>query len=206
MESSLFHAVVSRRDLPSKELFEQLETLHPGLFTDLMHVEGGEPYAKLALLYIIYAYSKESPLLVLGERYADMKRRIADFVELPDRMLGPVMQLQNYYVRNVVVNYLAAQKDRRWQHLCQDKEIYEAMCDNSLRALRRDDGSVDFKAIQDAAKYRRELLAQIELQEEAFKLDGEYGFVQENMEEIQKISKTVNGRRSLRLENSPHIK
>lgn len=206
MELSIYHAVISRKDRVAKELFEDLETIYPGLFTDLLRIEGGEPYAKLALMYIIFAYSKESPVLVLGERFSKQKIKIADYVQLPDRLLGPVVNLQSRIVREVVTSYLNAQQDRRWQHYIKDKELYDDMFDESLKFTRKDDGKPDFKLILDAAKHRRELLTQIEEQEKAFKSEGEYAFVMENMEEIKKIGKESNGSQSMKLESSPHVK
>lgn len=199
---SLYHAIRTFQDLPTDILFERMEELKPGLFDPLLTL--GEAEAKWALLFIAHAYSKESDLVVMGERDGNAKLRIAKYVDMPDYMHGDVVMLQHPVVLDVVLNYLEYQSDRKWQHLQQNRMLYETMNASILKLPKKEDGAVDFKTVIEASKLRDALLKSIEAQEKEY--TEQYGFVVEGRDEIKKIKKATKDTGSLSVESSEFIK
>lgn len=204
MEASLYHAIRTFQDEEDGvSIFERMEELAPGLFSPLQEALGEED-GRMVLLYIAHTYSKESKLLVLGQRFGEQKKKIARLIDLPDRLYGVAVQLNNPVVNEVVLNYLEYQNDRDYRHYMRDLEMYEALCDSAAKTMKKEDGTPDFKGMSDVYKIREELMKNLKKQEAAYK--EEYKFVAENEEEIRKLGQENQKGRSLRIENNRFIK
>lgn len=204
MEASLYHAIRTFQDEDDGvSIFERLEELAPGLFSPLEEALGATD-GRIVLLYIAHTYSKESKLLVLGQRFIEQKKKIAKLIDMPDRLYGIAVQLNSPVVNDVVLSYLEYQKDRDFRHYMRDQEMYEALCDAGSKSLRKEDGSPDFKGMVEVQKLRDDLLTRLKKQESAYK--EEYRFVGDNEEELRKLGQENQKGRNLRVENNRFVK
>lgn len=158
------------------------------------------------IMFLIYAYSKESKMLIMGADFSEEKVRIADKVSLPVELHGKVLKLKSEKFRKVMMKYLDYQGSRAFKHLQLKRDMYEAVEANSFQTLfAGEDGSMDAKALTSLATMKNNLLEEILDYEE--KLKSEFKFVYDNIDDAEQASKdskkatSDNGN----IENSPWL-
>jgi hypothetical protein len=160
-------------------------------------------YAKYIVTYIMYAYSQDSPYLVLGRESAQEKLHIAEnIVNMPESLVGDCVKMNSSTVGEVIAAYLDWQGDNDYKRLNYKRDLYEKLSSAMLKDLGGEDG-VDVKKMIENDKYLDQLLVDIHEMEE--RLGQRYKYVNINKEEIEdrrKQVKEVSGN----IENSEYIR
>lgn len=209
MVHSIFEQLRGCIDGDADVVFKQLRDINVSLFDALYIGEGDKsgPYtrgeAAIIILYIIYAYSKESDFLILGAETSEERYGIAQRVNLPEYLHQKVVKLSCPVVRAVVVAYLNKQTGRVFKYLQLKKDLYEAALDNSLVKMNDDEGDFDIKGMSESDKYLKGLLNEIGDFED--QLRSELKFFYENKEEIDNLDALKKRNDNGNVESSKYI-
>lgn len=150
--------------------------------------------------YIVYAYSKDSPYLVLGRDHAQEKLYIAEkIVDLPEYLKSACVQLKNETVSRAIGGYLDMQDAPVFKRLKYKQDLYESLSNSLIKDMSSE--NVDVKTMVENDKYLDRLLHDIHELED--KLRQRYSYVYINKEDLnsKKEIKEVSGA----VENSEHI-
>lgn len=197
---SVYASVLKNYSLPVEEFFEYCNGLCPEIFLPILEAYQGKDVAKIALLYIMHAYSIDSEAVLLESNWAKNKKAIADKVQLPDHMWNDLVMLKSKPVQQVIRDYLSFQQDDDWKHLQMNRDVYELTIDAIY--VGKGEG-VDFSDIISKRKLAGELRDEITQLQEAFK--DKYRFVYENLGEIAKVvANDKGGSNSLNIEDNKY--
>lgn len=189
MTTSIFAAVNQHIDLSPELFIQEINSIVPELFTELIDAGFSNSETKSIIIYIVYAYSKESKMLVLGQGYEIQKDKIFKMANLPDYRRSDIVLMKNPCIRKTILEYLESQAHRDFRHLIQKYELYEALCASQLSNIRDEDGEVNYKEMMESSKYIDKLLEDIKKMEADYKI--EYKFVELNFEEMQVMDPTI---------------
>ena len=165
---SLFAAALDRRDMRSDLFFEWLTSVGHGFFMDLVGEFATED-VKTVAFYILYAYSRDSSMVIMGADWEGNKGIIADMVGLPTHLYDPVLHLENPKVCEVVEGYLDLQGDRDFKQLQMKKDLHQAMQLALLKGARDETGNSNYKVLLETSRQADKLLEDIEELEEIVK-------------------------------------
>lgn len=132
------------------------------------------------IMFLMYAYSKDSRMLVFGSDFIEEKLRIADKVQLPEYLHGQCIKLQSECFRLVMLNYLEYQGSRAFRSLQLKKDMFEATETFNFNNLYAQE--FDIKMMENNMKIKDRLLEEIKTAEEQLK--SEFKFIYDNKEEI----------------------
>jgi hypothetical protein len=93
--------------------------------------------------YIVYAYSRDSELVLLEGNWANNKEAIAIKVGLPEDGREDVVDLKNETVRECITRYLTMQGDRDFRHLQLTRDLYERLLDQLYETMYNKEGEFD---------------------------------------------------------------
>ena len=203
---SIYDLAEEFKHLPPDEFYEKVDSLTNGVFEDIWRDgEFSTPeQKKMVMLYIIFGYSYNSPMVVLGSSSAEQKKTWAARAGIPDYLFGPVVKLQSETVRSTVLSYLSQQTDRDFYHLSVKKLQYESLMGATVENTVNDKGETDYSLLYKITDLADKLLEDINAFED--KIKAKYGAYKKNNEdEIQAISERVQAT-SLNVEQSQTIK
>lgn len=86
---------------------------------------------KHIILYIIYAYSEDSPYLVLGADQVKEKEAICEKLEIPELWHNMLVNLEDSAVREAVVEYVSYMQPQWWK----DFQILQIQYEDSSRRI-----------------------------------------------------------------------
>lgn len=203
MNTSIYDLAIAIQKEESQLFFEHINELGDGIFSEIvedLHL-GDEITKKAIVMYIIYAYSLHSRLLILNHEDKRNKKRVAQFTEIPEHLLTDVIELRNTSIRTSVIKYLEQQKEDDWNHLNRKQMLYNDLDTAGLMDFLKEDGGVDRKKLLENAKYTDTLKEQIE--ELKSKLTVKYKTINDHEEELHKITDDMKkeGGGTLRLES-----
>lgn len=209
MHNNIYQAILSFAKLPADLFFFKVNELIPETFEPIHKAKKGEAEdltleeKKTVVLYIIHAYSRESPMIISGLTEERNKKAIAEMVGVADYLRGTVLLLKDQNITQTIINYLDVQKERDWHHLVVKKRQYTYIMDQSILNTNDSEGKVDYKFILECAKSADTLLESIIAIEE--KLNAKYKTINGAMDEVQKAAvlfeKNVDGD-DLNIENA----
>jgi hypothetical protein len=202
---SIYTLAIEQQSNTPEQLFMAISEVTEGIFDKLIdHSKYNDSEKKSILLYIIFAYSKDSSYLIYGRGSETQKLKIAEVVQLPDYAVKDVCGLKDDTICDTVMSYLEYQAERDFQHYMMKRKLYDDMLGMTTRTMTKEDGKVDFKAIVDAAKYMDDLLENIKAFEKQQR--QEWKFKDDNEAEIKSVQdsfkKPVS---SLSIENNPEL-
>lgn len=93
-----------RKDTPEK-LYEYLQQKALTIFNPIYEKDKPNE-AKLTTLYLLCAFSEDSPLLLLRRDSDQEKEAICDYLDIPEYMRAPLYQLKSSEVRTAATQYL----------------------------------------------------------------------------------------------------
>lgn len=106
MTTSILNEVLLLRNEPPVKLQEYLHTINLTIFDPIFHKSSKAEEAKQKILFIITAYSEESPLLILRQDSNEEKEGICEYLQIPEYMRGPLKQLSDREVRQATTQYI----------------------------------------------------------------------------------------------------
>lgn len=200
---SFFHTIAPLKDSPQQEILEACENIKPGLFSQLEDAEELPKYQiGNIILYILFAYSKESPKIVMGVSMRSIKEVIATYLDLPDTLYRHTVDMESKVVRRVVMEYLDYQVDRDFRHLMWKKDLYELMVNSQMEDAFNEEGKLDLKAVREINKELDNLLDDIEEYEE--KMATKFEFV---IDAVKDINTVASGEiHTLRIEDNKFVR
>lgn len=106
MTTSLLNDCLLFKDQPPEQLIEHLKTINLTIFNAII---SKYPLleAKQTILFILTAYSEDSPLLILRQDATDQKEGICEYLNIPEYLRGGLLQLTDPEVRKTVTKYIA---------------------------------------------------------------------------------------------------
>lgn len=182
---SIYSEGINKKELPEAEYFEALNMLAPELFMPILETYHSGGVAKNVVLYMLYAYSNESPKALLPTTWTKNKSDIAKLVDLPDTLFVEIVQLKSPVFRAVMKEYLDLQMDRDFKHLQMNKDFYAAGMDAVMDDLHDDDGKLNFKEMQSRRSVLNSMYDEILALED--KIRGRSEVMTFNKEELAKL-------------------
>ncbi len=105
MITSILNDSLLLRKNPPQELKEYLKKINLSIFNEI-YEEQKPIEAHQIILYILCAYSEDSPLLILRQDSNEEKEGICDYLEIPDYLRGNLKQLKDRTTRQATTQYL----------------------------------------------------------------------------------------------------
>ena len=142
---SLLDKALEAKDTLS--LIDLLKSLGITVFDPIFKAYGHDerkPYH--IVLFILYAYSEESPLVILRRDSRAEAEAIVELLNIPTYISDTLVDLQDKVILQAIVDYVELFQTMLWRTLTQMKIQYA----NSQRALTmdsivKDDGTTDYK-------------------------------------------------------------
>lgn len=106
MTTSILDDVLKLKNDTPEKLQEYFQSINLPLFDTIFHSSQNLKEAKQKVLFIIIAYSEDSPLLILRQDSKEEKEGICDYLQMPDFMRHKLMQLTEPEVRKATTQYL----------------------------------------------------------------------------------------------------
>lgn len=106
MTTSILNDTLLIKDQPANILQEYLHTINLNIFDDIFHKSQNLEEAKQKILFILTAYSEDSPLLILRQDSKEEKEGICEYLNIPEFLRGNLMTLQEPEVRKATTQYL----------------------------------------------------------------------------------------------------
>lgn len=186
MITSFFHEIAPLKGGNQQTILEACESIKPGLFSQLEDTDD-LPRAHIGdiIMYIIFAYSKESPKVVMGVSMRSVKEVIATYLKLPDNLFQYTVEMKHSVVRRVIMEFLDYQLDRDYRHLMWKKDLYELMINAQMEDVMDEEGKLDMKKVREYSKELESLLTDIESYEA--KMATRFQFVIDNVNDINEV-------------------
>lgn len=103
--SILNDALLLKEEAPGK-LQAYFQSIALDIFDPIFHNSQKLQEAQQKILYILCAYSEDSPLIILRQDSKEEKEGICEYLGLPDFMRKPLMDLSEPEVRRATTDYL----------------------------------------------------------------------------------------------------
>jgi len=85
---------------------EYLHSINVTIFDPIFHSSQDLREATQKIMFILCAYSEDSPLLILRQDSKEEKEGICEYLQLPEFMRRPLMELSDIEVRRATTQYL----------------------------------------------------------------------------------------------------
>lgn len=106
MTISLLNDCLQLKEQPGEKLQDHLRSAGLQIFDPIFHGSQNSYEGKLKVLYILCAYSEDSPLLILRQDTKEEKEAICQYLQIPDYMRSYLFQLKEREVRTATTQYL----------------------------------------------------------------------------------------------------
>ena len=106
MITSILNDCLQIKDQAPEDLVQYLHDINLNIFDPIFHSTPNLTEAKQKILYILCAYSEDSPLLILRQDSKEEKEGICEYLQIPDFVRGPLLELKEVEVRRASVEYL----------------------------------------------------------------------------------------------------
>lgn len=183
---NIYQQVLEKKSLDSQAFFEFLNSLLPEVFLPL--IDEFDVLAKNIALFIIKAYSEDSPYIVAGANWLRAKQLIAEECELSDSAFDAVVLLKSETVRDIITEYLKFQNNREFSHLQLKKDLYEILNNDLMVRAMNDEGVVDAKSVRETLQQLDKMLEDIVKLEASIMASEKYKVYSFKEEEVQTIS------------------
>lgn len=209
MVLSIFEHLKECIEASAETVIDKLEEININIFEPLLTaVENESTFtrdeAARIIMYIIYAYSQDSPWLIFGMDSTVEKTQIAERLGLPENLHDRVISLKSEVVRKVIIRYLETSTSRAFKYWSFKKDMYEAAMANGVLSMIDKEGNVDLKSMSAADIYMGKMLE--ELKEYEDQLRSEYKARFDNMEDLQNAESIYSKKRDGgNVEQSQHI-
>jgi hypothetical protein len=107
MTTSILNDALLLRNEPGERLQECLHNINLTLFDPIFHNSSSIQEAKQKVLYILCAFSEESPLLILRQDSKEEKEGICEYLGIPEFMRKKLMELSEPEVRRATTHYIS---------------------------------------------------------------------------------------------------
>lgn len=116
MTESIFPGVTNTKNL--KELRGYLNEINIQLFNPILEhsdYKGEDPF--YIITYLVYAYTQESPYIVLHADSYKEKQGICERLQMPEYLRGWVLNLSKADIREVLISYIDYFAGEQWRNL-----------------------------------------------------------------------------------------
>lgn len=216
MTASLLNEAILLKNQPPEKLQEYLRLINLNIFDPIFHNSPKPEEAKQTILFILCAYSEDSPLLVLRRDTDEEKEGICDYLNIPDYMRGKLKLLTDSDTRKATTEYIrqfAAPTFKALKLIEIQMEDLNMAITNREYLVEKDDGEVkislyDFKEHTKAVSQYELLCKRKDALEKELKNTVQYKGLSEMKEyKFQHIDKKISkGSGGISLENCKHIK
>ena len=106
MTLSILNDALEIKDQPAEILQQYLHDINLNIFDPIFHNSANLTEAKQKILYILCAYSEDSPLLILRQDSKEEKESICDYLQIPEFLRAKLYTLEENEVRRATTEYL----------------------------------------------------------------------------------------------------
>lgn len=161
------------------------------IFKDFLVLFKDKTSLTQAIRYVVYCYSKDSNLVILGDDWMQNKKRIFDKTFLPKEYYQDLVLLENRIVIKTIQKWIDFQDNKVYANLCSLKDLMVEMRLSSNNNLKKTDGiNIDYDQKFKNAGYVQDLQKMIDnLEQELIQNDMK---LKEGAREIKKASKKSN--------------
>ena len=117
MITSILDYLLPHKEKSDKEIQNLLHQANVWIFDDIFNKFQIESEAKEIILYILFAYSKESPMLILMADYQKEKEGICRYLDIPDYLTNKLTTLDDSTIREAVNNFIEDYAPQQWKTL-----------------------------------------------------------------------------------------
>lgn len=164
----------------------------------------GRELAHKMVLYIIYAYCKDSEHLFLSHNWTQNRNTVYQLLGSDERMFEPLVMQNNKRFRQIIGEFLEMQGDQDFKFLKSNEDLYDELYNDFMENRRGDDGKIDFKVVQDKRKMLFDLWN--EIQELKERIRDKNMHIYDNLKQIADKEKENSADLSLNIEKSPLVK
>ena len=107
MTNSILNDALLLRSEPGEKLQEYLHSINLTLFDSIFHNSPSIQEAKQKVLYILTAFSEESPLLILRQDSREEKEGICEYLQIPEFLRKNLMELSDHETRRAATQYIS---------------------------------------------------------------------------------------------------
>lgn len=150
MITSILNDALLLRNLPGDKLQEYLRSINLNIFDSIFHNSASIQEAKQKVLYILAAFSEESPLLILRQDSKEEKEGICEYLGIPEFMRNKLMELSEPEVRRATTHYIsqfAGPLFRSLMFMKIQSDDYELMITNRDFSIRKTETGEDGKEV-----------------------------------------------------------
>ena len=185
-----FQAVIAYEEDNWQDFFERVNLLE--IFKELIELHAGDkPLLRSYIKYIVWAYSKDSDMVILGMDWQDNKRKIFDVSGFPPTLefMDATVSLKDSVVLSTVQGWLTFQDSSTWVEFCNLKDLRQQMQLASVSEIKKSSGEIDYETKFKCASYSKDLLRMInDLEQELIQNDNK---LKEAVKEV-KVAKRAN--------------
>lgn len=138
MTVSILNDLLLLKNSPPEKTQEYLTSINLNIFDPIFHNTQKLLEAQQKVLFILCAYSEDSPLIILRQDSKEEKEAICEYLQIPDYMRGKLMNLTEPEVRRATTQYLSRFAGPLFKSLMFMKIQYE---DFELNITNREFGS-----------------------------------------------------------------
>lgn len=106
MTISILNDILLLRKEPPEKTVEYLQTINLSIFDPIFHNSQNLQEAKQKVLFILCAYSEDSPLLIVRQDSNEEKEGICEYLGIPEYMREKLKHLTEQEVRKATTQYL----------------------------------------------------------------------------------------------------
>ena len=103
---SILNDALEIKDQPAEILQQYLHDINLNIFDPIFYNCSSLTEAKQKILYILCAYSEDSPLLILRQDSKEEKEGICEYLQMPDFLRSKLYTLEELEVRRAATEYL----------------------------------------------------------------------------------------------------
>lgn len=132
------------------------------IFKDFINLFKDKEILRQAIRYVVYAYSKDSKAIVLGDDWLANKKRIFESTLLPDTYFEDLVLLQNRIVVKTIEKWVEFQDNKTYCNLVSLSDLMVEMRLSSNSKIIKSSGETDFDQKFKNAQYVQELQKMID--------------------------------------------
>jgi hypothetical protein len=106
MTTSILNDALQLRNEDPIKLQEYLHSINLVIFDPIFHTSQNLTEGKQTVLYILCAFSEDSPLLILGQDGTVEKEGICEYLGIPEFMRKKLMELEGQELRRAATGYI----------------------------------------------------------------------------------------------------
>ena len=210
MTKSILNDCLLLRKEPVQKIFAYFKSIGLTMFDGLLN---GDKIKEV--LYVLAAYSDESPLVIARQDDIQQKRRICSFLEIPEPEIEDLINLKDKEVRNAAIKFMqefCGIEFSAWMRMkvqYNDYDIAITSRDEYLIEDKEGNKKYDVKAHGDAVKQMAYLSREIAKMEKVLtEKNKQFDGISEMKQWIIKNSSSMNNlsQRTLRPEANAYIK